>query len=672
MTRRRNHHHSRQKRRPRASRSSSSRCSLKKLGAASGRTQMMHDEVKSERCRSHRISNQMTAPAPLVHTTGGACTPFPLAVYRPASLMTMLLVASLLPKNTFSLRWLVLSGGGGGWISESRRVLLNGNRQLFQGHKNHAIQSQSCLTMAADPDTCMGECNKERDTKSSTRFDRNVATALWNEVVSLLEEETRQPVTSSMHVEDNEQDWSRSVVDSIPRGGDIDDQKSYAGLVNLGNTCYLNSQLQCAYHVPYLRQLVLSAQDEVVEVEVEVEVEEEKKDDSVVDEVEVVPNSDDTNEVDTNNDESTPNQDSAEQGMDNDAEEPQPTKTQTVRKTELKQEVRPISIALRSLQHTFSSLSRAPSSGTTNILCRALGINPYVQQDGQEFWKLFIPEVDYDQLSQLYSGYFEDYVREILPGSGIDGAGHTTDTQPRERVRTEPFLDLSIPVAEGNVGSIETSLQEMFTEPETLRVSEGNGWRPEKGAEKVDALKGSSLKREGLPSVLQLHLKRFKYDWETGETSKINDCVKFPLRLSLSEIISGDGEEGGDDTVYDLQSIVIHRGEYGSGHYYSYVRRDIRSDDWYRFDDSQVTRVDYREVVADAYGGRYRRKRSQSVEGNNARKKQRGLFSRIFSFGRSSSVSGGGFGYGGRTSSAYMLQYVRRSDIPRLYLEDSD
>ena len=125
MTRRRNHHHSRQKRLPRASRSSSSRCSLKKLGAASGRTQMMHDEVKSERCRSHRISNQMTAPAPLVHTTGGACTPFPLAVYRPASLMTMLLVASLLPKNTFSLRWLVLSGGGGGWISESRRVLLN-------------------------------------------------------------------------------------------------------------------------------------------------------------------------------------------------------------------------------------------------------------------------------------------------------------------------------------------------------------------------------------------------------------------------------------------------------------------------------------------------------------------------------------------------------------------
>ena len=69
----------------------------------------------------------------------------------------------------------------------------------------------------------------------------------------------------------------------------------------------------------------------------------------------------------------------------------------------------------------------------------------------------------------------------------------------------------------------------MFTQPEILRVSEGNGWRPSKGDEKVDAYKGASLKRHGLPSLLQLHLKRFKYDYETEETSKINDRYTFPL-----------------------------------------------------------------------------------------------------------------------------------------------
>lgn len=69
----------------------------------------------------------------------------------------------------------------------------------------------------------------------------------------------------------------------------------------------------------------------------------------------------------------------------------------------------------------------------------------------------------------------------------------------------------------------------MFTQPEILRVSEGNGWRPSKGDEKVDAYKGASLKRDGLPSLLQLHLKRFKYDYETEETSKINGRCSFPL-----------------------------------------------------------------------------------------------------------------------------------------------
>ena len=78
-------------------------------------------------------------------------------------------------------------------------------------------------------------------------------------------------------------------------------------------------------------------------------------------------------------------------------------------------------------------------------------------------------------------------------------------------------------------GSVESTLREMFTQPEILRVSEGNGWSPAKGADKVDAYKGSLLKREGLPSLLQLNLKRFKYDCKTGDMSKINDCCSFPL-----------------------------------------------------------------------------------------------------------------------------------------------
>ena len=666
MARRNNH--SKQKRRPRAARSSSCRCSPKRFdtAASSGSANIIHDEMKQGRRCSLRFSSTSAGRVPIVHSTGNACTPFPLAVYRPASLMAMLLVASLLPKNTFSLRWLVLSGGN--CLGEVRSSIRSSSEKTFlqlNSNNANAMQSQSWLI---DTETCLESSEEQNTNDGLILADRQIAMTLWNDFASSLENQAISIESSNMQrVEDNQEDWSSSIINSIPRGGGIDNDnnKSYSGLVNLGNTCYLNSQLQCAYHVPYLRQVVLSARDEMVEVEVEVEyeVEEEKKDDGTAIEEGDVTNCDDIN------DSEAPDNDSSEQTIGNDSEDClSPTSNKkTVRRKEMRQEVQPISIALRSLQHTFGTLGGSSTSGSTNILCRALGINPYIQQDGQEFWKLFIPEVDYSKLTDLYSGYFDDYVREVTPVAEND---NNTGTNPRERIRTEPFLDLSIPVAEGNVGSIETSLREMFTEPETLRVSEGNGWRPEKGADKVDALKGSSLKREGLPSLLQLHLKRFKYDWETGETSKINDCVAFPLELSLSNIISDVVEEEVvDDTVYDLQSIVIHRGEYGSGHYYSYVRPDIRSDDWYRFDDSQVTRVDYSEVVADAYGGRYRRKRRRSVDGNKASKRQRGLFSRIFSIGRSSS-GGGSFGYGGRTSSAYMLQYARRSDIPTLYLEN--
>ena len=141
----------------------------------------------------------------------------------------------------------------------------------------------------------------------------------------------------------------------------------------------------------------------------------------------------------------------------------------------MKEEIVPISHALQALKVVFNSLTHPSGggSGSTTVLCRTLGINPYLQQDGQEFWKLFIPELDYNKLAKLYSGYFEDYVREIVPdeenksGSTMDeeddfygeekkeededksAAVEDGDNKARERVRTEPFLDLSIPVAEG-------------------------------------------------------------------------------------------------------------------------------------------------------------------------------------------------------------------------------
>lgn len=101
-----------------------------------------------------------------------------------------------------------------------------------------------------------------------------------------------------------------------------------------------------------------------------------------------------------------------------------------------------------------------------------------------------------------------------------------------------------------------------------LSEAEGNGWRPEKGTNKVDAHKGSSLITKGLPPVLQCHLKRFNYDWQTDTMAKLNSRFDFPEVLDLSALC---GTKEGAASTYDLQAVVIHMGQFGVGHYCEFV-----------------------------------------------------------------------------------------------------
>mmetsp|Transcript_29053 Transcript_29053/g.45147 ORF Transcript_29053/g.45147 Transcript_29053/m.45147 type:complete len:272 (+) Transcript_29053:34-849(+) len=226
---------------------------------------------------------------------------------------------------------------------------------------------------------------------------------------------------------------------------------SPTGLRNLGNTCYLNSQLQCQYHIPLIRNLIIRGSNK-------------------------------HNALNGNTDDCDDDNDSS---------------------------------GLRSVFESMENSrgTSASSSVSTYTLCRKLGINVYEQQDAQEFWKLllngkYLP----DRAADLYQGAYEDYII-------------AQDGSSREKRREEAFLDLSLDV-QGR-SSVLPAMSEMFGSPELLQKIEGNGWRPEKGAEPVDALKGSSLRVQGLPSILQLHLKRFNYDWHTDSMSKINDRFEF-------------------------------------------------------------------------------------------------------------------------------------------------
>jgi ubiquitin carboxyl-terminal hydrolase 7 len=114
------------------------------------------------------------------------------------------------------------------------------------------------------------------------------------------------------------------------------------------------------------------------------------------------------------------------------------------------------------------------------------------------------------------------------------------------------FLFLSV------LASLFDSLRSGFGEPELLSVAEGNRWWPEKGADKVNAHKGSTFISKGLPSILQFRLKRFDYDWQTDTMTKLNNRFAFPEELDLSSIRKDvNNKDDALQTKYDLQSILL-------------------------------------------------------------------------------------------------------------------
>lgn len=152
-----------------------------------------------------------------------------------------------------------------------------------------------------------------------------------------------------------------------------------------------------------------------------------------------------------------------------------------------------------------------------------------------------------------------------------------------------------------------------FTAPETLPAADYTCTRC---ASSQSATKRLSLAR--LPPVLPVHLKRFSHSKNNGSSMKLDTRVRFPSSLDLAPYLTSasaaangkkkdgdaDGEDGktmpGDKSrparpVYELSSVIVHKGKMDSGHYVSFSRV---YDEWFMFDDSKVVLVEENEVLS--------------------------------------------------------------------------
>ncbi|KAI8923549.1 hypothetical protein BC831DRAFT_470612 [Entophlyctis helioformis] len=258
----------------------------------------------------------------------------------------------------------------------------------------------------------------------------------------------------------------------------------------------------------------------------------------------------------------------------------------------------------------------------------------YQQQDAQEFLRYLLDRMQ----TELSKRKGRTVVMQAFQGSLYNKV--TCLECSKVSIKTDPFLDLSLPIPEkylgkGGMCTLEDCLT-AFTEVEQLTDAEAyhcdtcNQMRP--------ATKRLCIQR--LPHVLSFHLKRFRYNRQTR--CKIDAFVKFPLvDLSMESFTSKPTEShstcsNSKEYVYDLYSVIVHHGSSGAGHYICFVWNPSLAA-WFEVNDGSVRQVG-QDVVEEqqAYMLFYNRRWRQSGSSN-------------------SGSSNGGTSVGERSPSASML-----------------
>lgn len=284
------------------------------------------------------------------------------------------------------------------------------------------------------------------------------------------------------------------------------------------------------------------------------------------------------------------------------------------------------------LQRIFYKLQYSDTSVSTKQLTKSFGWDTYdtfMQHDVQELNRVLVDKLEEKMkgtsvegtMAHLFRGKFTNYVRCI----------NVAD----ESQRDEDFYDLQIPVK--GCKDLYASLDEYVKE----EILDGDNQYHSETYGKQDAKKGVAFK--SLPPVLELHLRRFEYDFTTDAMAKINERFEFPTRLDLDRDERKYFTPDADPTVvnvYRLHSVLVHSGGPNGGHYYAFVR-PLCTEQWYRFDDERVTKVKEKEAVEGQFGGA----EHQQQPGHTPQWKFQKL------------------------SSAYMLVYVRESAIPEINTE---
>ncbi|XP_068266327.1 ubiquitin carboxyl-terminal hydrolase 8-like isoform X2 [Nyctibius grandis] len=154
----------------------------------------------------------------------------------------------------------------------------------------------------------------------------------------------------------------------------------------------------------------------------------------------------------------------------------------------------------------------------------------------------------------------------------------------------EAFMYLSLPLASTSKCTLQECLR-LFSKEEKL--TDNNRFYCSHCKTRRDSLKKIEIWK--LPPVLLVHLKRFSYDGRWKQ--KLQTSVDFPLEtLDLSQYVIGPKN---NLKRYNLFSVSNHYGGLDGGHYTAYCKNASKQR-WYKFDDHEVSEISASSVKSSA------------------------------------------------------------------------
>ena len=115
-----------------------------------------------------------------------------------------------------------------------------------------------------------------------------------------------------------------------------------------------------------------------------------------------------------------------------------------------------------------------------------------------------------------------------------------------------------------------------------------------------DGTKEYKIKK--LPNIMNILLKRFKFNYQNNFCVKLNNEIKFFESCEFSLFLDVDSKIEDIKNKYILFSILIHSGDYQNGHYFVIVK-DFNNNRFYKIDDNKINYINRSEVLNKYCGG---------------------------------------------------------------------